>query len=209
MGADLVRFKIRFDEHVPSGRWDERKYEIANFIANCWHGYDKDISYKNVCKILKSEAAEDSVVTYKDYEWDDSYSYFELEDPEFYGLMGKSMSAMNAGMQEFFPDIDYEFHYYEWYGDIYDSVDIVIGGKSYGGRYFFHTLSEYLEEEDYDEDDDECEEKPLKTIDNVLALPEFQIPEATEDNPYPIPESILDDEFSFPPEMEWFVPKFK
>ena len=37
MSADLVQFIIRFDEHEPTGRWVERKYEIADFIAKCWY----------------------------------------------------------------------------------------------------------------------------------------------------------------------------
>lgn len=130
MSADMVEFIIRFDEHEPTGQWGEREYEIADFIAKSWAGEgEEEIERKE--KTLHTLGFDYKYgQDYEVYECDDTHSYFEMEDPEFYGHISSNILTMKKGMEKFFPDIDYEFHYYEWYGnDITDEIHSVIGGE--------------------------------------------------------------------------------
>ena len=129
MGADLVRFIIRFDEHEPTGKWKDRKFEIADFIAKCWNG-DGEEEIKRKEKALAAVGFDYKYdCDYEQYEYDDTHRYFEMECPEFYGHISLNIIRMKEGMAKFFPDVDYEFHYYEWYGDVTDEIHIVIGGE--------------------------------------------------------------------------------
>lgn len=242
MSADQIKFTLRFNEHEPTCRWNERKFEIAAFIALCWaYSYDTDI-YRFREKAAELHGNDTEAITdwleSESFSWREVRGFFELEQENFTGRMDISTKNMVDGLKEFYPDIDYEFHDYQWWGSFDDYVSIGVDGKTYEGHYKLYVLSDYLDEsntmtdesdEDLDNHEQSCcascdyaascdhicdksckdTDDPPKTIEDVLALPEFKVQKATEDNPYPIPEAVLDEEADWYPSIKWFVPQFK
>ncbi len=185
MGADEVVFAIRFCENKPTGAWKDRKNEIADFIANCWFG----------------SSAADSIlrktVTHEDYDWRDNGIFFELADLEFYGRICQCSMEMEKGLLEFYPDIDYEFHYYECYGGIRDDVSIYLGGKRYSKKQDFRRLkaAQYTPEENPDTHDSGSDKETMNSSSSYTAGIK--------------PGGNRTEEIIYPSGLRWKVPKFK
>ena len=140
VGADQVVFAIRFSESAPSGFWRVRKYEIADFVSNCWYGFSAANSFEITKRIHVDNIKPVRAVTYAEYSWNDNERFFELAELEFYGSISQCIMEMTDGLQEHYPDIDYEFHYYECYGRVSDDIYIYLGGKWYSKKQDFKRL---------------------------------------------------------------------
>ncbi len=181
-----VRFMIKFSEHIPTADWETRREKIACFCADCWYQESKDDSWEEICSLDADEIKQWLE------EWgqqDGSYTcfrqdgrdYFDMELYEFYGNIYNTADETRIGMQEFFPDVDFEFVCYVCdNGSAEEDVTIVEGGKQYDGNIVFRYIGEYT---------DDVHDKAL--IDEILRRDEFITPDATVENPYPMPKAIL------------------
>lgn len=212
MTGAFLTFSVKFREHIPTGKWNERKYIIAEFIANCWDGNTPEV-IEDVDWDDCSDPPEHRDVSLGYPFEDDGSNIFFLgttgdDDTPWYG----SIKIMKEGMKRNFPDIDYEFHFFTAdSGDVVDEVTIVDDGKEYAGVYHMAYLCVLLDENDwiYDNDIIDEDEAMPTTREEVLALDAFKYPEATAENPHTIPKWVLVDEAEeeedeYPPRPKWF-----
>lgn len=139
-------YSIIFYERTPFWDWDNRKYQIAEFIAMCRDSYDTDEAWRDYCKKYGDrQPAKERTIDDRSYEYKSENSYFDLfSTDEFWN--GCGLDAVKEGLRERFPDIDYEYHR-GIASDAPYSVDIIISkdGKEYCREYFIDSLVDYLD----------------------------------------------------------------
>ena len=129
MGADQINFAIRYREK--DGIFDRpKREEIEEFI----------IDYSNTAGV---GAEEGTNCVHRS-------QYSQITFDTCYGHIG-AFCGLPKEMARKYPDHQFEFHYIEWYGDIWDQVDL------YDGKQLVHRKWEVLpgNPEDYDEEDSE------------------------------------------------------
>lgn len=205
-------FSIVFCEYSPTDNWNHRKNNTAEFIAWCWNGCKPEEAWKKACDSSSGDLKCETRLIDEDWlVWDDKGKEFYLgtSDDENYTYY-ESIELMKQGMKQYFPDINYEFHCFTAdSGFVDDEVIIVDHGELYTGTYNMAYLRDFLDENEY-----VCRNCITNTDgnmptsrDEVLTLDVFKHPEATKDNPHPIPKWVLvdeDEEDVYPPSHEWF-----
>ena len=208
-------FSIVYREHNPSGQWKERKYIIAEFIARCWLEETPESVWNEICNDY-SDMLEfgDRAIDDKGYccyeDCGDTFFLGTLDDDDY--TSNYSITVMKQGMKTFFPDIDYEFHWLTAIdGDVWDEITIVDNGIECSSSCWMEYPQVVLKNDArylFDHHLIEEDEEPPKTRADVLKLKAFTIPEATEDNPHPVPRCVLvseDEEEDYPPTSpKWF-----
>ena len=202
MGADKVIFSVRYAERNKSKEWDRLKFEVAEFVAGIFFNWSPDNSYTNVLRLKeRHEKAEDWLdggLFHSNYVFSENKEkrFCEITDNDFSGGIDLVCLNIKNCLSKFYPEIDWEFHYYERYGEVYDQVIVSVGGKQYSGAYeVLLSPDEELLEIEYEEWNEDGGEgaPPPKTVDEWYESVDFSIPQPTTDNPYPIPKYVLDD----------------
>ncbi len=144
MGADQTNFSIRYREK--NSIFDlPRREEIEKFIID----YSTEVG-------IDAEEGTHSV---------HFPHYSEVTFYTCYGPIGKFL-GLPADMVENYPDIEFEFHYTEWYGDVTDSVMI------YDGEQMHHRSWEIVPE-DFEEDEEDDEEQEELTEEDPFHAPRY------------------------------------
>lgn len=197
-------FEIRFKEHDLTPQWNTRKHEIANYIAGAiWNSRTENCieslywnakAYAEGSQLAKNYTESLEVYEKTEREW------FGILAREVYGVQGIVSSNILLGLMEKYPDIDFEFHQADL-GDGDDSyrVTIHVGDKWGGGSFdtiydpWFNDDQMRIEEEydDWVEGGMEGDPPPM-TADEFYDQEIFRTPEATEDNPWPVPSTMPD-----------------
>ncbi len=187
MSADFEVFAVRYKEHTPTEGWDQRKIEIAEKLAS-----------------------------FADYDYEDGFSenaergYCDLWlGDEIYGDIEQMRKSMIDYLIKNQPDVDFEFHHLESYGDITDYIIIYENGKKNKAEravenveYALEAVQELWEEEERPGD-------PPEDMEGLMKVKEYRIPKKSDRNPYQIPKIILSDDEEFPPAIVWFCDQFK
>lgn len=108
MSADQDNFSIRYRKPNPGKTWEKKRGEIADFVF--------DFADK------VGITADGDVTHYTDYS--------EILLEEAMGHVG-DFCGLPDEMIKKYPDVQFEFHFVEWYGDVSDYVVIYDGKKMY------------------------------------------------------------------------------
>ena len=200
MSADKVIFSLRYSERNKSKDWDLLKFEVAEFVAGIFFNWSPDNSYTNVLRLKEQHEKAvdwlDGGLFHSNYAFSENKEkrFCEITDDDFKGGIDLVCINIKNYLSKFYPEIDWEFHYYERYGEVYDQVIVSVGEKQYSGEYeILLSPDEELLEIEYEEWK-ECGgegDPPPKTIDEWYESVDFSIPQPTTDNPYPIPKYVL------------------
>ena len=116
----------------------------------------------------------------------------------YYGSISGVINDITKGMVENYPDIDWEFHYYEWYGEVCEQIWGYDGGVQYKGAY--EIVPAFYSRGNGDR----------RYIDGVQDDYDFSVPEPMPENPYPCPEYVPGERNS-PDEYDifWINPAFR
>ena len=142
-------YSIRFCEHMPSGTWNERKYRIAEFVAHCWISRDPNEAWTEFIEEYddRLQAGNRLIDDKTCYEYNEENNCFILYTSEDWSGDGCGLETVKHGMQQRFPDIDYECHMGMASDDPYcEEILIVKNGVEYDGSYSTLYLIDYLEE---------------------------------------------------------------
>jgi len=151
---------------------------------------------------------------YADYSFSENKqkSFCEITDTDFSGGIDLVCDNIKKHLNSFYPEIDWELHYYERYGDVFDSITISINGRQYSGEYevLLPPDEEFLEEE-YEiwEADGAVGDLPPKTLDEWYETVDFTVQKPTEKIPYPIPRYVLDEFDAGDKVWYWACDKFQ
>lgn len=202
MGADKVIFSVRYAERNESRNWDRLKYDVAEFIAGVFCNCPPEKSFLNVLRL--GQQHEKAVDWLDDGLFPSEYvllenkekRFCEITDNDFTGGIDSVCINIKNWLPVFYPELDWEFHYYERYGEVYDQVIISVGGKQYSGDYEILLCpdEDFLAEEykEWEEAGNEGEPPP-KTFEEWYDSIDFSIPQPTANYPYPIPKYVLDE----------------
>jgi len=214
-------FDIRFREHVPTPHWDTRKHEIANFIAGAiWYSREDDciesLYWNAKACAAGSRLAKNYTQDLSVYE-DAEKGWFGVCDREAYGVQYCVSSNIINGLTKKYPDIDFEFHQ----GDLGDgedtySVTVHVGDKWGGGSFdtiydpYFCGDTQILQDM-YDDwvADGMRGDPPLMTAEEFYAQEIFRIPEATEENPWPVASYVPDPGVGSDEVLDWECELFR
>ena len=103
-------FWLRYRKENPTEEWKDQRDEIADFIEVCLEGVEILYNYE--------------LTHYS------SYSDFIMEDEYGFKNLGPSCSLPDV-LIESFPDIQFEFHFIGWQGQLKHFIEIYDGKEKY------------------------------------------------------------------------------
>lgn len=140
MGADKVIFSVRYAERNESKDWDRLKVEVAEFVAGIFFNWSPENSFANVLKLKQRDEKAvdwlDGGTSRSNYVFSENKEkrFCEIMDDDFTGGMDLVCMSIKSGLPKYYPEIDWEFHYYERYEEAYDQVIVSAGERLYAGE---------------------------------------------------------------------------
>ena len=214
MSADWVHIYVRYRHNGPDEDWMWKKLKVADYLGQCcchprleqeqvFSGLKPDEIYQQY-----KEKAVDSIECLNRY--NQSSQFEEFEDCDVGGNFERIRENIVNGLRAYFPKVLFEAHCIVQWGDTIDNFWIFDGEKLYRKSYNIESvesevstfedqfseetldrISRFLLDWEYPDDMDEEVEEEWNNWWPEKYLP----PDPTEEDPYPVPETYVIDDF--------------